>query len=39
MTKWENAQSMLESAMDDMELDYFETEGEASLTVQNLISK
>ena len=27
---WENAQSMLKSAMDDMELDYFEAEGEAA---------
>ncbi|MGT2799857.1 threonine--tRNA ligase [Streptococcus marmotae] len=27
---WENAQSMLKAAMDDMELDYFEAEGEAA---------
>ena len=27
---WENAQRMLKAAMDDMELDYFEAEGEAA---------
>ena len=27
---WENAQKMLKAAMDDMELDYFEAEGEAA---------
>ncbi len=27
---WENAQQMLKAAMDDMELDYFEAEGEAA---------
>lgn len=27
---WENAQAMLKAAMDDMELDYFEAEGEAA---------
>ncbi|WP_394404831.1 threonine--tRNA ligase [Streptococcus sp. 20-1249] len=27
---WENAQAMLKGAMDDMELDYFEAEGEAA---------
>ncbi len=35
---WENAQSMLKFKYDDMELDYFEAEGEAA-SVQNLISK
>ena len=36
---WENAQRMLKAAMDDMELDYFEAEGEAAFYGPKLISK
>ena len=38
--RWENAQRMLKAAMDDMELDHFEAEGEAaSLRTKNWISR
>ncbi len=32
---WEKAQAMLKAAMDELELDYFEAEGEAAFTDQN----
>ena len=31
---WEKAQAMLKAAMDELELDYFEAEGEAAFTVE-----
>lgn len=34
---WENAQSMLKAALDEMGVDYFEAEGEAAFTGQSLI--
>ena len=30
MMRWEKAQAMLKAAMDELELDYFEAEGEAA---------
>ena len=40
MTKmWENAQTMLRAALDEMGVDYFEAEGEAAFYGQNWIFK